>query len=48
LAEKEGIFACPEGAATLAGLYHLASEGLATEDDRIVLFSTESGLKYLS
>lgn len=48
LAQQEGILACPEGAATLAGLSHLISEGWVTKEDRIVLFNTGSGLKYLS
>jgi threonine synthase len=48
LAEEEGILACPEGAATLAGLRHLVSEGWVASDDRVVLFNTGSGLKYLS
>jgi threonine synthase len=43
----EGIFAAPEGAATLAGLNHLILAGWVQPDERIVLFNTGSGLKYL-
>ena len=47
LAAKEGIFAAPEGAATLAALAQLASQGWVKPDENIVLFNTGSGLKYL-
>jgi threonine synthase len=47
LAQKEGIFCCPEGAATLAGLHKLVNEGKINRDEKIVLFNTGSGLKYL-
>jgi len=40
-------FAAPEGAATLAGLQHLIDTGWVQPDERIVLFNTGSGLKYL-
>jgi threonine synthase len=46
LAQEEGLFICPEGAATLAGLLHLREAGLVGADERIVLFNTGSGLKY--
>ena len=48
LAQKEGIYACPEGAATLAGLRKLIQQGFVHRDERIVLFNTGSGLKYIS
>ncbi len=48
LASSEGIFACPEGAATLAGLELLVEAGDIKPDDRVVLFNTGNGLKYLS
>jgi threonine synthase len=48
LAHKEGIFAAPEGAATLAGLKHLIAENWVGQDETIVLFNTGSGLKYLA
>ena len=47
LAELEGIFAAPEGAATLAALEQLLAQGWVQPDERIVLFNTGSGLKYL-
>jgi threonine synthase len=46
LAAREGIFASPEGAATLAGLRKLLDSGEVGRDERIVLFNTGSGLKY--
>ena len=48
LARAEGIFACPEGAATLAGLEKLVQSGEVEPDERVVLFNTGTGLKYLS
>lgn len=48
LARAEGIFACPEGAATLAGLEKLVQAGEVEPDERVVLFNTGTGLKYLS
>jgi threonine synthase len=47
LAALEGIFAAPEGAATLAALEQLLRQGWIQPDERIVLFNTGSGLKYL-
>ena len=46
LGRAEGIDACPEGAATLAGLELLLAEGAVRADERIVLFNTGSGLKH--
>ncbi|MBC8330908.1 MAG: threonine synthase [Anaerolineae bacterium] len=48
LASREGIFAAPEGAATLAGLMQLKEKGWVRPDERIVLFNTGTGLKYIS
>jgi threonine synthase len=48
LSSTEGILACPEGAATLAGMRRLVESGWLAPDERIVLFNTGSGLKYLS
>jgi threonine synthase len=42
----EGIFACPEGGATLAALERLLAEGWISPQERIVLFNTGTGLKY--
>jgi threonine synthase len=47
LASTEGIFAAPEGAATLAALKELIKQGWLYSEERIVLFNTGSGLKYL-
>ena len=46
MARKEGLFACPEGAATLAGLSRMIEEGTVDGGERVVLFNTGSGLKY--
>jgi threonine synthase len=46
MARKEGLFACPEGAATLAGLSRMIEEGTVDRGERVVLFNTGSGLKY--
>ena len=43
----EGVFACPEGSATLVGLKRLMEQGFFSEDESIVLMNTGSGLKYL-
>jgi threonine synthase len=47
LGKSEGVFAAPEGAATLAALLVLIQEKWVQPDERIVLFNTGSGLKYL-
>ncbi|RLG47328.1 MAG: threonine synthase, partial [Thermoproteota archaeon] len=47
LARYEGIYACPEGAATYAGLKKFVNDGILSMDDRILLMNTGSGLKYL-
>jgi len=46
LATTEGIFACPEGAATLAALQILRQQEWVQPHERVVLFNTGSGLKY--
>jgi threonine synthase len=46
IARSEGLFACPEGAATLSALKHLINGGDVDKDERVVLFNTGSGLKY--
>jgi threonine synthase len=46
-AKLEGIFAAPEGAASLVGYQKLLASGFFTADDNVVLFNTGSGLKYL-
>ena len=47
MASATGIFPAPEGAATLAGLKKLITSGQVSEDDRVVLFNTGTGLKYI-
>jgi threonine synthase len=47
LGRAEGIFAAPEGAATLAALKKLVQEKWVDPQERIVLFNTGSGLKYI-
>ena len=47
MASAEGVFACPEGAATLAALHKLLASGEVDGSERIVLLNTGSGLKYL-
>ena len=46
-AKVEGIFAAPEGAASLVAYQKLLASGFFTPDDTVVLFNTGSGLKYL-
>lgn len=46
LAALEGVYACPEGAATLAALRQLRRSGEIRPADRVVIFDTGSGLKY--
>jgi threonine synthase len=46
MARDTGIFACPEGGATVAALKQLIHRGLVKETDRIVLFNTGTGFKY--
>ena len=46
-ARVEGIFAAPEGAASLVAYRKLRASGFFSADDRVVLFNTGSGLKYL-
>jgi threonine synthase len=47
IATAEGIFACPEGAATLVAYKRLIAEGFLRKDEETVLFNTGSGYKYL-
>jgi threonine synthase len=46
-ARVEGIFAAPEGAASLAAYRKLRAQGFFDPGDKVVLFNTGSGLKYL-
>jgi threonine synthase len=47
MASLTGVFVAPEGAATLAALHDLLAQELVGRDERVVLFNTGSGLKYL-
>ena len=47
MAAAEGIWAAPEGAATLAGYRKLRASGFLTRDSETVLMNTGSGAKYL-
>jgi threonine synthase len=47
LASSEGMFAAPEGGACVAALKHLLADGFLKRDERIVIYNTGSGLKYL-
>jgi threonine synthase len=47
LGKMEGVFSAPEGAATLAALLKLVEQKWVQPEERIVLFNTGSGLKYL-
>ncbi len=46
LGRTQGIFAAPEGAATLAAFQKLLRQGWIRAEDRVVLFNTGSGHKY--
>src|SRR6267378_3743075 len=43
----EGIFCAPEGAACLPALRKLLADGSVETDERVVLFNTGSGVKYI-
>jgi threonine synthase len=47
LADQEGLFASPEGAACLPAYQQLLREGFLKSSDKVVLFNTGSGLKYI-
>jgi threonine synthase len=46
-ARTEGVFAAPEGAAALVAYQKLRANKFFSPDDKVVLFNTGSGLKYL-
>jgi threonine synthase len=46
LASEEGVYVCPEGAATLSAASRLLKEGWIKENERVVLLNTGTGLKY--
>ena len=47
LARTEGVFPAPEGGACVAAVKRLVGDGVLAPNDRIVIFNTGSGLKYL-
>ncbi|RCK74834.1 MAG: Threonine synthase [Anaerolineae bacterium] len=47
LAQLEGIFAAPEGAATLAALKKMVASQMVSPSEKVVLFNTAGGVKYL-
>lgn len=47
VASLEGMFFCPEGAATLSALQALFDDGSLLRSERILILNTGSGLKYL-
>jgi len=47
IGSSEGIFAAPEGAACLPALKKLIADGEVQRDERVVLFNTGAGVKYL-
>lgn len=47
LARTEGIFPAPEGGACVAAVRSLLASGDLQRDDRIVIYNTGTGLKYL-
>ncbi|MDR0665832.1 MAG: threonine synthase [Campylobacteraceae bacterium] len=46
LAGSEGLFICPEGAATAAAAHKLLEKGWIKPKEKVVLLNTGSGLKY--
>jgi threonine synthase len=47
IGSAEGIFAAPEGAACLPALRQLLESGDVSRDERVVIFNTGAGVKYL-
>jgi threonine synthase len=47
LASKEGIFAAPEGGAALVAYQKLLGNGFLSSNERVVMFNTGSGYKYV-
>jgi len=45
---SEGLFVCPEGAACFAALKSLRHSGKIASGERVVVFNTGSGIKYLN
>ena len=47
MAESEGVFASPEGGACVPAVEHLLKSGVIQADEKVVLFNTGGGIKYL-
>ena len=47
MAETEGVFASPEGGACVPAVEQLLQSGLIRADEKVVLFNTGGGIKYL-
>jgi threonine synthase len=47
LASEEGLFVAPEGAACISALEKLLATGTLKRDEKIVIYNTGAGLKYL-
>ncbi len=45
-ARRDGLLMCPEGGATLAAYQQAVRDGLVDEEERVVLFTCATGLKY--
>jgi threonine synthase len=46
-AQNEGVFLCPEGATATAAYDRLFKSGFLKPEDRVVIFNTGAGLKYV-
>ena len=46
VANTDGCFLCPEGAATMSAYEKALSQNLITKSDKVVLFNCATGLKY--
>jgi threonine synthase len=46
VAKEEGIFCCPEGAATLSAAIQLIKSNWIKPNEKVVLLNTGTGLKY--
>jgi threonine synthase len=47
IATLEGLFVAPEGAATFAAALNLLDEGWIQKDEKVLLYNTGTGLKYI-
>jgi threonine synthase len=47
MGNAEGLFAAPEGGAVWSAARRLLATGFLSKDDRVVLFDTGTGFKYV-